>query len=356
MPGMRDRDTFLKPIPALAIGIAGVLAVTLVLVPFGEDLTRVAPALLLVLPVVVAGILGGRIVAAAVAVVAAFAFATGFLPPIGSPAVEVGDDFVALILFVIVAGATGVIVATLVATERRRLAAEHAEVEALQHVDTQRAGLLRSVSHDLRTPLATIHAAATDLDSDVQHPTHVEHELLSLVLAETERLDRLVANLLSMSRVEAGAFLPDRAAVDLRELVEACLVRLARLLHRVRVETSIAEDLPLVELDYTQIDQVLSNLLENAARHSPDGGAIRIACRTAAGDAVEIEVSDDGEGVPVEQRESIFEPFSGSHESGSTGIGLAICRSVALAHGGTIMVSDSPSGGARFVLRLPIHV
>jgi K+-sensing histidine kinase KdpD len=352
---MRDGSTFLKPLPSVLIGIVGVAVVTLGLVPFGEDLTRAAPALLLVIPVVVSGVLGGRIAAAAVALVAAFAFATGFLPPIGSPAVEVHDDLVALLLFIIVAGVTGILIATLVGTDRRRLAAEHARAEALERVDEHRAALLRSVSHDLRSPLATVHAAATELDSEVVYSADAQNELLSLIISETERLDRLVANLLNMSRIEAGLFMPDREAVDLGELIESCIGRLSRLLVRTEMKTSIAPDLPLVPLDYTQIDQVLSNLLENAARHSPPGGRVSVECHRFDRD-VQIEVSDQGNGVPLPERETIFEPFAGAVESGSTGIGLAICRSVVEAHGGTISVDDAPLGGARFVVRLPIDV
>jgi K+-sensing histidine kinase KdpD len=351
----RDRSTIVEPWVALAIGGVGVGLITLALVPLGEDLTRAAPALLLLVPVVVAGVLGGRTVAAVTTGVAAFAFATGFLPPIGSPAAHLADDVVALGMFVIVAGMLGVVVATFVGSERRRLATEQARADALAQVDEQRAALLRSVSHDLRSPLSTIRAAATDLDSGVEHGPDERRELLTLVIDESERLDRLVANLLSMSRIEAGALEPHREPVDLSELIEACIARLSRLLHRVRVDVSIEPDMPLVPVDYTLVDQVLSNLLENAARHSPPGGHVRVSCATDD-DVVVIAVTDEGPGVPPKQRSSIFEPFSGADDHGTTGIGLAICRSVAEAHGGSIDVGDAPSGGACFSLRLPIHV
>jgi K+-sensing histidine kinase KdpD len=351
----RDRPTILEPWAALVVGVVGVALITLVLVPLGEDLTRAAPALSLLVPVVAAGVLGGRVVAAVTTGVAAFAFATGFLPPIGSPAAHLADDVVALAMFVIVAGMLGVVVASLVGTERRRRAAEEARAVALAQVDEQRAALLRSVSHDLRSPLATIRAAATDLDSGVEYGPATRRELLTLVIEESERLDRLVANLLSMSRIEAGALTPNREPVDLHELIDACIARLSRLLHRVRVDVVVEPDVPLVPVDYTLIDQVLSNLLENAARHSPPDGRVRVSCRTD-NDLVMIDVDDEGPGVPPDARASIFEAFCGAGDSGSTGIGLAICRSVVEAHDGTIDVHDAPSGGARFTLRLPTYV
>ena len=118
------------------------------------------------------------------------------------------------------------------------MAADEARIEALEQADRQRSALLRSVSHDLRTPLATIRAVATDLHGEVPFEPATRHELLGLVIDEVERLDRIVANLLSLSRIEAGAFLPDRQAVDVGELVEACTARLGRVLDRVRAATS----------------------------------------------------------------------------------------------------------------------
>ena len=156
-----------------------------------------------------------------------FAFAIGFLPPIGSPRVKLDDDIVVLCLFVVVAGAVGIVMATIV---RRPEAAGRGRCgwhPVAPSSTDQRRTLLRSVSHDLRTPLATIRAVATDLDVGTT-PDPTRDELLDLVVDEVERLDRLVDNLLSLSRIEAGAFLPDRQAVDLAELVEACVRALRR--------------------------------------------------------------------------------------------------------------------------------
>ena len=279
------------------------------------------------------------------------AFAVGFLPPIGSPAVSVGDDLAALVLFIVVVGATGILVAGIVASQRRQLIADELRIDALEQADIQRAALLRSVSHDLRTPLATIRAVATDLSSDVSFEPATRDELLGLVVDEAERLDRIVANLLSLSRLEAGSFLPDRQAVDVGELIGACCNRLRRVLKNVRLEIDVEPDIPLIALDYSQFDQVLSNLLENAARHSADGSVVRVVAR--AGPPLEVQVTDQGSGFAPEIRDRVFEPFAAATGSGSSGVGLAICHAIVEAHGGTIEVSDPPDGGACVTVRIP---
>ncbi len=347
----RPNATLLQPRWALAAGVAAVVVVEIGLLAFGEDLNRAIPALLLLMPVVLAGVLGGRLVALGVGLVAAVAYAV-LLPPIGSPRVEVGDDIAALVVFIVVAAIAGVLVSSILMSDRHRLAAEHDTVEALRQVDRDRAALLRSVSHDLRTPLATIRAAATDLRG-FDHPPATRDELLDLVIDESERLDRIVGNLLSLSRIEAGALLPERQPVDVGELVEACVERLRRVTSRVALELSVEPGLPLVSLDYSQIDQVVANLLENAVRHSPPGSTVKLRVRRSLG-GIEIEVADQGAGFDPSVRERLFEPFASATGSGSSGIGLAICKAIVEAHGGTISVSEPTSGGARIVVEVPI--
>jgi two-component system sensor histidine kinase KdpD len=160
-----------------------------------------------------------------------------------------------------------------------------------------------------------------------------------------------VANLLSLSRIEAGALRPDRQDVAMDELVNDTVRRLGRLVaeRRVRIELP---PLPAVKGDYTQLSQVLSNLLENAARHAPPNSTIRIGGRDR-GEAVEVWVDDEGKGVLPLDRERIFKPFRRGEGSASSGIGLAICKAIVEAHGGQICVEGSPGGGARFRFSLP---
>ncbi|HTN79990.1 MAG TPA: ATP-binding protein [Acidimicrobiales bacterium] len=332
------------------VGVAGVALCTLVLLPFRSHLTRATPALVLVLPVMVAAIIGGIVAAIGVAMAAATAFTFVFIPPVGTFRVALHEDVVALVAFIGVAVIAGWLVAREV--ERRRSSERH-RAELLEAVDHQRAALLRSVSHDLRTPLAMIRLAASDLRSDPGYDATRRAELLDSVTDETERLDRIVANILSLSRIEAGAFQPSLDSIDIGELIEHTTARLRRLLahHDLRVE--IPDDLPLVDADYSQIDQVVTNLLENSARHTPPGTAIEVRARRD-GDRVTIAIADNGPGIDPAIRDSMFEPFR-SPRHASTGIGLSICSAIIEAHGGTLRLCDDTGDGACFELTLPVH-
>jgi K+-sensing histidine kinase KdpD len=346
-----DRSTLLRPSWALMGGIAAVALVEAGLLIAGPGVSRAVVALVLLIPVAVSGLLGGRLVALAVALVAAIGFAV-LLPAIGSPAVKVGDNVAAVTLFVLVAIIAGVLLSSVLLSDRRRITAELLTLETLRQVDRDRAALLRSVSHDLRTPLATIRAAATDLRGFAHQPA-TRDELLDLVIDESERLDRIVGNLLSLSRIEAGALLPERQPVDLGELVESCVDRLRRVTSRVELDVRVEPGLPLVSVDYSQIDQVVANLLENAVRHSPPGGTVTLRLRRSLV-GVAIEVTDQGPGFDPSVRYRLFEPFASATGSGSSGIGLAICKSVVEAHGGTITASEPGWGGAKIVVEVPV--
>jgi len=351
------------------LGVAMVVAGTGGLKAAGTSAAR-TPAVVLVLPVVFAGTVGGLGAALLTAAAAAAALNLAFIDPLWTFKINSVDDGVAFAVFVAVA----VVVGTLVASETdRRRAAERrtAEVEALHRryeevvaererlmeeshqlallsrVDEQRRALLRSVSHDLRTPLAAIRALTSDLRAGVPYDDETRDELLEVVNDEAERLDRLVANLLSLSRIEAGAFQPDRQAVALDELVPEVVGRLGRLFEDVVVEDALPADLPLLDADYSQLDQVLTNLLENGARHAPPGTTVEVGAR-CAGAAVEVWVRDEGPGVDLSRRSELFEPFRRGPGSTSSGIGLAICRAIVEAHGGHLDVTNEPSGGARF--------
>lgn len=369
---MRHRP---RPLWGAVLGLGVVAGLSAVMVPVRDDITRVSPALVLVLAIVLAGLIGGRTAAVVTAVTAAVAFNVVFIPPYWTWEIHAADDAVAFTVFGVIALAIGTLVARegerhqsaedraadlevlneelrRIELEREHLAEEATRAAVLERVDEQRAALLRSVSHDLRTPLATVRAVVSDLLGDVAYDAITRKELLELVADEVERLDRLVANLLNLSRIEAGALRPERQAVALDELVTDAVKRLKRVLRQRRVQVELPHDLPLVDGDYTQIEQVVTNLLENAARHAPGGSTIRIGGR-AAGDLVEVWVDDEGFGIPSFERERIFEPFRRGEGSASSGIGLAICKAVVEAHSGTMAADDAPGGGARFVFTLP---
>ena len=359
--------------PGLGLGLASTAAVSAAL--FGVHGSRATPALALVLPVVLAGTRGGRRAAITTAVAAGLTFDLAFIPPHWTPKISRVEDVVAFVVFLIVAVVVGSLVAgevdrrraaeqrtaevqalhtryEAVVAERERLMEEANRLALLERVDEQRAALLRSVSHDLRTPLATIRAVTSDIRAGAGYDDATRDELLELVADEAERLDRLVANLLSLSRIEAGALHPDRQVVALDELVGDSVRRLTRLFRDVTVAVELPASLPFVDADYSQLDQVITNLLENAARHAPPGSVVRITA-VAGDDEVAVTVTDDGPGVPAELLPEIFEPFRRGPGGGSSGVGLAICRALVEAHGGHIAARSRPGGGAEFTFTLP---
>jgi two-component system sensor histidine kinase KdpD len=227
---------------------------------------------------------------------------------------------------------------------------------ALQETDRLRTALLNSVSHDLRTPLASIKASAASLlDREVRWSDAEREEFLATINAEVDRLTRLVHNLLDMSRIEAGALDPRLVESSVGELVGP-VVRRARAASPQRVEVELPETLPPVLVDPVQLDQVLTNLLDNARRYAA-GGPVQVVAGQA-GPAVELRVIDHGPGIPVPERERVFDQFyrleGGRRRPEGTGMGLAICRGIVHAHGGSLRVETTPGGGATFVLTLPL--
>ena len=326
-----------RPLHAAGAGVAAALLLGVLMGQVHDELSRATLALVLVVPVIVTAVAGGRRAAYAVAATATVVFAL-LLPPAGSFRVRLADDLIALVVF----SAVAVVIGTLVA----------GRIEMLGRLERQRAVLLRSVSHDLRTPLAGIRAATSEV-LDLDHDPQTRRKLLALVGEEVERLDRLVANLLSLSRIEAGALVPRRQPVDIGELLGDTSRRLASLLADHPLALDVPDDLPLIEADYTLLGQVFTNLLENAARHTAPGSAVEVSVRTTTA-GVAVSVADRGPGVLAgDNDDALFEPFRPGPVTGSSGMGLAICKAIAEAHGGTIEAGPNPGGGARFTVTLP---
>jgi two-component system sensor histidine kinase KdpD len=226
----------------------------------------------------------------------------------------------------------------------------------LRQRDLQRSALLRSVTHDLRTPLSAIRAVVSDLHDGVVFDEVTRQDLLETVLDEIDRLDRLVGNLLSMSRIEAGAMEPRATVVELDELLVHRVRSLDALLRHHQVVVAVDDDTPDVAADYAQIDQVVTNLLANAVAYTPEGTQIDISAMPSEGDAplVRVAVADHGPGVDPDIAEVLFEPFVHGSVARSTGLGLAISRAIVEAHHGTIEVEPTAGGGATFVFTLPV--
>ncbi|HEX7490957.1 MAG TPA: ATP-binding protein [Candidatus Limnocylindrales bacterium] len=240
---------------------------------------------------------------------------------------------------------------------RDRLAAEATAVEVARQGDALKSALLDSVSHDLRTPLAAIRASAGNLmDPDVELGPDEARVIAGSIDREAQRLSRLVRNMLDLGRIEGGALQPSLELYDLADLVDPVLERVVTALAPVQIGGDLPPDLPAVQVDAIFVDQILTNLLENAARYA--GGKQITVSAKAVGDQVWLIVADAGPGVPVEVLPHIFERFyrgprrRGSRSEGGSGIGLAVVKGLTEAMGGTVLARPSDMGGLEVVVRL----
>ena len=240
------------------------------------------------------------------------------------------------------------------ALERVQLRAQAVRNELLEEVDRVRRDLLGAVSHDLRTPLATIKvASSTLLDPGVTLAEGDVDELYGLIDVQTDRLTRLVTSLLDMNRYQAGALQLDRRPAAVLDLVAEALAGLRPTLGDRVVDLDLPDALPAVDVDPILIGQILVNLLDNADRHSPPGSPIVVAAE-AGGGRVILSVADRGAGVPTDERDTVFQSFVRFDTGGRAGLGLAIAKAFVEAHCERIWIEDVPGGGARFVFTLPI--
>jgi len=241
-----------------------------------------------------------------------------------------------------------------VAMERAQLYEEARQVQLLSEADKLRQAILNSISHDLRTPLASIIGSLTTVTVEgkqLDDPTR--RDLIDTAREEAQRLNELVGNLLDISRLESGTLKLASDWYDLRDAVAMALERKAAGLKGHPVRTSLPEDLPLLQMDYVLIVQVLINLLENAAKYSPHGGEIEVRARDT-GETVEVAVLDRGQGVPQQDWERVFEKFYHVGGKGAgTGLGLAICRGIIELHRGSIWLRPREGGGTVVTFRLP---
>ncbi len=246
------------------------------------------------------------------------------------------------------------------AVERAQLQDQALRTRLLEEIDRWRGAMMGAVSHDLRTPLASVKAAVSSLRRDSETMDEADRaELLELIELQTDRLARLVTNLLDLTRIESGALAVHPSNIPFDELVGEALDAVSGLISPARIAVEVPADLPLLAIDQVLISQVLVNLLENAARLSPGPSPIRIEARPvpASPEArVEISVSDDGPGIAPEERERVFEMFSQNSGGGRAGLGLAIAKAFVEAHGGAIWIDPEVSVGARVVFTVPSQV
>jgi two-component system sensor histidine kinase KdpD len=392
---------------AVAALIGGTTVVVAVLRPVAPDISLGA---LYVIVVMVAALLWGLAWAVAASIASLLTFNFFILPPVHTLALEDAENWAALVVYLVTAVVTSELASRLrrraaeaerrereaalladlaagllaredlddvasrieigedaagrrlgeaveslhaIARERERLEEEALEAEALRRNDLVKTAVIRSVSHDLRTPLATMHAAVDalgpegpGLDADEQR------ELLATVRRELARLERYVENVLDLSRLEAGAATPSPALW----MVDALTVQaLAGLPGAERVELELGDDLPPVQIDAAQIERALANMLENALRFSPADSTVSVRAESR-GTEVIVWIEDSGPGVPAADASAIFEPFRRSTRSRGAGLGLAIARGFVEANGGRVWVESAPGGGASFALTLPAEL
>ncbi len=247
-----------------------------------------------------------------------------------------------------------------VATERISLADEIDEARVLRGTERLRSALLTSISHDLRTPLASVLGALTSLrHEETLRDAEACNELLDTAQEEAERLNRFVGNLLDITRLEAGALEVKRDAVDLADVVGSATRRARKLLAGRKIKTELADDLPMVQLDFVLFEHVLFNLLDNAAKYSPPDSTVSIRA-IRSGDSVALQIADEGTGIPPEDLDRVFDKFhrlkASDRQRPGTGLGLAICRGFIEAQGGSITASNRKSrSGAVFTITLPVE-
>ena len=355
---MVDRAVKLSRLLASLAAVALVTAAIYALRPFAPDVSLGSLYLFAVLPVAIAW---GLAYAIGVSVLSMLAFNFFFLDPVHTLRLSESENWVALGVFL----ATAVVVSELAArsrrhaasavaaaAERERLASELVEAETVRRSDALKTAILRAVSHDLRSPLTAIRAAVEGLESSFVELEAADRDaLVTTIRLETHRLERLVVNLLDLSRLEVGAATPRPELWTVDGLVGRALEELGAA--SARVVVALDPDLPATSVDGTQIEHVLVNLLENALKFSSPADPVELTARRR-GDVLVVAVDDRGPGIRPTDRERVFEPFErAEHTARGTGLGLAIARGFATANGGSVTAEPGSSGGARFVLTLP---
>ncbi len=247
---------------------------------------------------------------------------------------------------------------TALAIERAHLAGAAGRAKLLEATQRLESALLNSVSHDLRTPLASITGALSSLREEAGGlPPQARHELLETAYEEAQRLNRFVGNLLDMTRIEAGALKVKAEPCDVQDLVGSALNAAGQRLGGRQVLTDVPSDLPHVPMDFVLMTQVMVNLLDNALKYSPPGSPVEVGARVR-GDRLEIGVADHGPGIPEEDLERVFDKFyrvSRPDSTTGTGLGLVISKGIVKAHGGRIWAENRSEGGARVVVALPLN-
>lgn len=354
-----------------SFALVGLLVVFLL--AFGSLANATTVALVLLLGVLVSASRWGSRVGAAAALVSVLAFNFFFLAPTGTLTIADPMNWVALGVFLAVA-----LVAGELSTRARRRADEadasrleaerlyaalqdafsrEAGAEAFRQSEQLKASLLDAVTHNLRTPITSIKASATALQtSGSTLDEEARKELVDVMGEEADRLNAMVEDLIGLAKIEGGHFRLAHAWCSLEDVVAGAVARVGRE-RRGQIRTALSPDVPVVRVDARATEEIVYQLLDNAVRYSPAGAPVVVSAAADSDERVEVVVDDEGPGVPADEQARIFEKFQRGTGAigGGLGMGLAIARGLAREHGGDITVASRPGGpGARFVLTLPI--
>lgn len=369
--------------------LVGPAFVTAVLGPFQQQTNSTTVALAFLLAVLFVALFWGSRPALIASVVAAVCFNYFFLPPLYTFTIAHPQNWVALIVFFTTAIAVGQLSAR---AKQRAEEAEQArrkienlyeqlqsaferasQAEALKQSEKLKSALLDAVTHDLRTPLASIKASITTLIDDAKVRLEDNHdplldtpsriEMLEIIDQESDRLNRFISGLIELARIEAGELGLRRRWGPVDEMVSAALLRAKPVTQRHVVELAIEQELPVVRVDERAVSEVVYTLVDNAAKYSPPNSKILIRAKLSGDDMVQVEVEDAGAGIPPDLRQKVFDKFFRAMRDGDvntqqpsgTGMGLAIAKGIIEAHNGKIWIEAGAGGqGTRVAFTLPI--
>jgi two-component system sensor histidine kinase KdpD len=383
------RELFEKRLLGYALAVFGIAAATGALKLFGGHINSTTVAIVLLLIVLFIATLWGSRPAILASLLGVACFNFFFLPPVGTFIISDTDNLVALFAFLVTAITAGQL------SSRARRRAEEAnagrreierlykelqdafesasQAKAIQQSERLKSALLDAVTHDLRTPLTSIKASVTtlldELHTNTKDAEQIEldregrQEMLEVIDEEADRLNRFIEGLVELARIEAGEMHLRRRWASIEEIIETTLERAVPLTREHLIEVLFENELPSVRVDEKAVAEVIYTLLDNAAKYSPPGTTIRVHAERADDEMIELSVEDQGQGVPLNLRERVFDKFframrdgdSGVSQPTGTGMGLAIAQGIVEAHGGRIWIEDGANKvGSRFVFRLPI--
>jgi len=371
------------------LAVIGIAATTAILAPFHAHINLTTVALALLLVVLFVATLWGSRPALLASIVGVLCFNYFFLPPVGTFSIADPENWAALTAFFI----TAITVGQLSARAKQR--AEEAETgkleierlyqelqgafeqasyaKAIQQSEKLKSALLDAVTHDLRTPLTSIKASITTLlddldgkangDQTIALDAESRREMFEVINEESDRLNRFIGGLIELARIEAGEMHLRRRWGAIDEIITAALTRAESLTQRHRIEVEMETELPVVSVDPRAVSEVVYTLVDNAAKYSPPETTIRLAAQRAKNEMLQISVEDEGDGIPPDLRERVFDKFFrairdgdiSTHQPSGTGMGLAIAKGIVEAHGGRIWIEDrAQHSGTIIVFTLPI--